>query len=342
MSNLLIAVDHRENAHLLKAYLDQYHSVVMPTSADQLDMSFDLGIFDGHALSHFWSQIHLRKQLEEPLFLPVLLITPRQDINMITRRLWKSIDEIIFVPIDKTELLIRVEILLRARRLSLELHDKNTRLQEEIISHQKTEASLQESEERFRAALKNSPIVVSRMDRDLRYTWVYNQPAFQVSDILGKHDDEILGLDNAQRLMDMKRSVIETGVGRRDEIEVEIFDTYTAYDVTVEPIIENNEIEGLRIASVDITERKRAEQRIIMLYDLVLKLSKSLTLEQVAKSIIQYGITALGATDGTVVLINDDQETLRIVESMGDTEPLVEAWQNFLIALSTAPHRLPR
>jgi signal transduction histidine kinase len=338
MNNLLIAVDHRENALLLKGYLDQYHSIAVPTSVEQLDIPFDLGIFDGHALIKFWSQIQMRKQSDQPLFLPILLITPRQDINMITRQLWRSIDDIIFAPIEKAELFVRVEVLLRARQLSLDLKEKNLHLQTEITSHQETERSLRESDERFRAALENSPIVVARLDRDLRYTWVYNQPLFQASDILGKQDNEILGLGNTQALTDLNRSVLETGIGRREEIEIDIFETYTVYDITVEPIIENGRVEGLRVASVDITDRKRAEQRVTRLYDLVLRLSKSLTLEQVAKSIIQYGITALGATDGTVVLINDDQETLRVIEALGNTEPLIEAWQNFLIALSTAPY----
>lgn len=61
MSNLLIAVDHRENAHLLSGYLDQYHSIAMPTADDPLDVSFDLGIFDGHALTKFWLQLQRRK-----------------------------------------------------------------------------------------------------------------------------------------------------------------------------------------------------------------------------------------------------------------------------------------
>lgn len=318
MSELLIAVDHRENARLLTGYLDQYYSIVTPPVTDQLDIPFDLGIFDGHALSKFWSQIQLRKQTEQPLFLPILLITPRQDINMITRQLWRSIDEIIFAPIEKAELFVRVEILLRARQLSLELQGKNINLQNEIVSHKETEQSLRESEDRFRAALKNSPIIVSRIDRDLRYTWIYNQPTFQPSDLLGKRDDEIPGLENTQDLMELKRSVLETGIGVRQEIELEVFGTRKAYDVTIDPIIEDNGVTSLRTTSVDITERKHAEESILQLYDLVLELSRALTLQEVGKNIIKYGINTLGATAGTVVMLNDDHETLRTIHSIGE------------------------
>jgi signal transduction histidine kinase len=331
VSELLIAVDHRENARLLKGYLDQHYSTAAPPAADQLDIPFDLGIFDGHALSRFWSQIQLRKQTEQPLFLPILLITPRQDINMITRQLWRSIDEIIFAPIEKAELFVRVEILLRARQLSLELQGKNIHLQNEIVSHKETEQFLRESEDRFRAALKNSPVMVARMDHDLRYTWVYNQPIFQPSDLLGKRDDEVPGLENVQNLMDLKRSVLSTGIGARQEVEIGIFGTYKAYDVTVEPILEDNAVTSLRTTAVDITERKHAEQRILQLYDLVLELSKSLTLKQVAKNIINYGINALGATAGTVVMLDDKLQTLQSIYSIDGT---VEDWQSISIELA--------
>ena len=336
MSNLLIAVDQRENARLLSSYLDQHYSVVSLTSEDKFNLPFDLGIFDGHALNKFLSQIQRRKQREQPLFLPILLITPRQDISMITRQLWRFIDEIIFVPIEKAELVVRVEVLLRARQLSVDLDSKNIHLQNEIISHQETEQSLRESEERFRVALKDSPIVVARLDRDLRYTWVYNPHIFQTDDILGKRDDDLMGADNARELMALKRSVLETGITRRQEIELNMLGTYKIYDMTIEPIVEDHVITGLRTAAFDITKRKQAEHRILKLYNLVLELSKSLTLEHVAKTIIQYGIAALGATAGTIMLLKDDHETFRILHSIGYSNHMLESWQTFAIDFSKA------
>ncbi len=35
-------------------------------------------------------------------------------------------------------------------------------------------AELQQSEERFRLVLSNSPVIVAHCDRDLRYAWIYN------------------------------------------------------------------------------------------------------------------------------------------------------------------------
>ncbi|MBL8121082.1 MAG: hypothetical protein JNJ78_26510, partial [Anaerolineae bacterium] len=166
-------------------------------SFESLNEPFDLGVFDGHALDRLWRQLHLRKETTLPLFLPILLVTPRQDISMITRQLWRVIDEIIFTPIEKPELIARIEVLLRARRLSLELAGKSIQLQQEVADHQEAEQALRESEERFRVVLKNAPIVVAHIDPDLRYTWIHNAgELFSTPDIIGRRDNELVADDS--------------------------------------------------------------------------------------------------------------------------------------------------
>ena len=65
-----------------------------------------------------------RKEEEQPIFLPVLLVTPRPGVKMITRHVWRSVDELIVTPIEKPELRARMQILLRARALSLALRQR--------------------------------------------------------------------------------------------------------------------------------------------------------------------------------------------------------------------------
>ncbi|MGB9205740.1 MAG: PAS domain S-box protein, partial [Terriglobales bacterium] len=45
---------------------------------------------------------------------------------------------------------------------------------QDVTERKRTEEALRQSEERFRVALKHSPISVFNQDRDLRYTWMYN------------------------------------------------------------------------------------------------------------------------------------------------------------------------
>ncbi len=75
----------------------------------------------------------MKRYEEEPLFLPFLLITTREDIGYATKHLWKVVDELIFMPIEKIELQARIEILLRARRYSIQIKNRLEEL--ELFSH---------------------------------------------------------------------------------------------------------------------------------------------------------------------------------------------------------------
>jgi signal transduction histidine kinase len=66
-------------------------------------------------------EIDTRRDAEQPGFLPVLLLTHRRDIWARVPNLWQLVDESILMPVAKVELQARVEILLRARRVSLDL-----------------------------------------------------------------------------------------------------------------------------------------------------------------------------------------------------------------------------
>jgi PAS domain S-box-containing protein len=128
------------------------------------------------------------------------------------------------------------------------------------IERQQADNALRQSEERFRVALKNSPIFVYNQDRDLRYTWVYNPPSgFTVENILGKQDLDIIPVEDAQRLITIKRGVLTTGIGTREEVSITIKDTSRYYDLTVEPLRnQTQEIIGVTCASIDISERQAA------------------------------------------------------------------------------------
>jgi len=126
MSRILLLLDHRQNRRLLAEWLEQNHQVVMPETDRALQEAFDLAILDGLALDRLWEQVRVRKQTEEPLFLPVLLLTSRQGVDLVTRHLWRTIDEVVLRPIEKVELQARTEVLLRARGLSVALQRRHT------------------------------------------------------------------------------------------------------------------------------------------------------------------------------------------------------------------------
>ena len=124
MSRLLLLLDQKENQQLLAHELAGRHEVEIAVQDADLEGEYDLAILDGPSLDRTWERVLARKAAEQPLFLPVLLVTARPDVKMITRHLWRSIDELIITPIEKPELQARIQILLRARQQSLDLRER--------------------------------------------------------------------------------------------------------------------------------------------------------------------------------------------------------------------------
>src|SRR5690349_5309443 len=119
MNRILLLVEHLRNRVLLREWLGARYEIVEIVPPTELPAKFDMAIIDGVVLDRLWKDIYQCKLEEQPVYMPILFLTNRKDVRMITRHLWKSIDDIIWTPIEKHELLARVEVLLRARRLSL-------------------------------------------------------------------------------------------------------------------------------------------------------------------------------------------------------------------------------
>ncbi len=121
------------------------------------------------------------------------------------------------------------------------------------IERKRVEDALRQSEERFRVALKESPIAVFSQDRDLRYTWLYNFHSLMPNEVLGKTDEEIVGEEGARRLRELKLQVLHTGVGVREEVVIPYKGANFTYDITIEPLFDlEKKIVGITGAAMDI------------------------------------------------------------------------------------------
>src|SRR6202521_1674096 len=127
MSRILVLMDHKENRRLLAEWLATRYTV-LPQEADRaVDEEYDLCILDGTATDRLADRIPARKNFQQAVFLPFLLVTAKEQVGWVTRHLWKSIDEVIHSPIDKVELQARIEVLLRARRQAVALRQTGER-----------------------------------------------------------------------------------------------------------------------------------------------------------------------------------------------------------------------
>ena len=125
------------------------------------------------------------------------------------------------------------------------------------------EQEMRHSEERFRVALKDSPITVFNQDRDLRYTWIYNPQLYWQHEVLGKTDEEVLGLEKSANLTSLKRRVLSTGVALRKEISVPSNGKRFAFDVNIEPLFGSaGDIIGITGACMDIAKLRELADRL--------------------------------------------------------------------------------
>jgi PAS domain S-box-containing protein len=121
-----------------------------------------------------------------------------------------------------------------------------------------------ESETRLQTALKVTQLLVFHQDRSLRYTWIANPVlGLTAAAILGHCDAELLGPEAAAPLVRIKRRVMRTGRGERQEVWVTRDGTSGCYDLIVEPQRNpEGRILGVVCAAADITARKHAEQAL--------------------------------------------------------------------------------
>jgi PAS domain S-box-containing protein len=108
----------------------------------------------------------------------------------------------------------------------------------DITARKHAQEATRRSEERFRVALKESPVTVFNQDRNLRYTWIYNPHLCWTDAVIGKTDDEITGAKQAARLTELKRSVLDTGKPLREEVTIVHEGRKYALDLTIEPLFD--------------------------------------------------------------------------------------------------------
>jgi PAS domain S-box-containing protein len=131
-----------------------------------------------------------------------------------------------------------------------------------ITERKLAEQEVRESERRLDMALKNSPFMLWRQDRQLGYTWVYNPVGFTSDQVLGKTDFDLLRPEDATKLANIKQRVMQTDVGERHKaVEVAARGRKFYFDLTLNPLYdESGSIVGITGGALDVTELKQAEE----------------------------------------------------------------------------------
>ncbi len=130
MQRILLILESSENRDFLQQLLAPKYEVLLFPNDASFEQDFDLAITDSFTLTQKQVLIQQLKAKLEPIFLPFLLLTSRENVSLLSDDLQNTVDEVIITPVEKMELLVRIKSLLRSRHLSLELQAQNQKLRE--------------------------------------------------------------------------------------------------------------------------------------------------------------------------------------------------------------------
>jgi PAS domain S-box-containing protein len=132
----------------------------------------------------------------------------------------------------------------------------------DITDRKVIEERLRAATERFRVALRGTPITVFNQDAGLRYRWVHNPGAeHHAMRIIGKRDRELLERHEDWEMMErIKNQVLRTGVSYQGEMTVSMQGELCTYHVKLDPQRDpQGRIIGVTGATYDLTDIRRAE-----------------------------------------------------------------------------------
>lgn len=254
MSRILLLLDQAVNRRLLAECLRATSYAAATGTDEDLEQRFDLCIMDATALDRLERRVLERKQAEAPVFLPVLLVVSRQDVGMITRHLWRTVDELVTAPVEKAELLARTAVLLRARQYSLELEASRRELARVFAV----------LAERYQSLFERSSDLVAIVDADgsikyLNASW-REKLGWVPGEALGSACEAIVAPEDREAFRHAMFKAAETGTAENMRVRLV---PRQGQPMTVEGSVSATALAGeLLCVFHDVTERERLEEQL--------------------------------------------------------------------------------
>jgi PAS domain S-box-containing protein len=206
-------------------------------------------------------------------------------------------------------------------------------------------ATLDETQERLRVALQSSRTTLSSIDRDLRYTWISTTNAGTRGErLIGRRDDELDPAEDVEELVALKQDVFRTGIGERREVRVRCGGAVRFLDVAIEPLRSpSGEVVGLTVATLDISERKRAEEAAAFLAEAAQVLASSVDYGETLRSLAQLAVPSLADWCVIDLLDGETLRTAKVVAADPEKEELLRRKrQQYPITTATLGHPVGR
>jgi PAS domain S-box-containing protein len=169
-------------------------------------------------------------------------------------------------------------------------------------------------------------------DTGIRYQrinqWLANRNGLPVEAHIGHTPSELLPNLDEVAAVRMFHHIMETRQPVEFEASVPMDGGQISHWIaSYYPVLLNDELLGVGAVTIDITERKQAEERTKLLQQVTAALSKSVTPEEVADAFIQIVPPALGGHRGVLGLISDDGTVLEMIAPSSFATPVQSAYQ---------------
>lgn len=101
MEKILLLLKSKKDFQLLREYLKNNYEILTLDAINSFNSEIDLCITDGIMLNENMNLIRKLKSNQKDIYLPVLFVTTKKMINIITSNIWEIIDDLIIIPVYK-------------------------------------------------------------------------------------------------------------------------------------------------------------------------------------------------------------------------------------------------
>ncbi|MBW4695039.1 MAG: PAS domain S-box protein [Lyngbya sp. HA4199-MV5] len=165
-----------------------------------------------------------------------------------------------------------------------DLLNTNGRLRQEIVERRRAEKALQESEQRFRSLIENATDIIVVLDRKGIFRYCSPSAAkvlgYTIQDVVGYSTAEFVHPDDISIIVDVLEQAIEHPKTSQPTIEYRVRNrngSWCFFEAVATSLLDVPAINGVVINCHDITERKRAEEALLIANRQTVNILESIT-----------------------------------------------------------------
>jgi len=166
---------------------------------------------------------------------------------------------------DLKQKMVEIEELeAKVRERTADIARKNEELELDITERKLAEEALRQSDERYRSLIENAPNMIMTVDCDGNILSMNRiVPGLSPDEVIGKNHLDFVGPEYRDRVAENIEAVIKTGEAISYQTRgVGPDGRESFYETFVGPLMQEGKIVGATLIITDITERKRAEEKL--------------------------------------------------------------------------------